>query len=313
MIETSGISKRFKNGKGIFDLSFRVNEGEVFGFIGPNGAGKSTTIRHLMGFLRPDRGTARIGDCDCWSESEKIGDRIGYLPGEIVFPAGLAARDFLDLQAVIHRGKGKTREKALLDRFSLNIDVPVKNMSKGMKQKLAIVAAFMGDPDVIILDEPGTGLDPLMQKELIDLLAEEKKRGKTIFLSSHIFEEIETVSDVICIIKDGRIIKHQTIDAIFGELKKYLVVRLRNDSHLPAPWERMAQESGDPEALKCNPEALRRSPEGCLSYRIPLDDSNVNEIIRELAEHDICALTVEQKRLRDVFEAYYQGGDGDGV
>jgi len=295
MIESVNISKRFKNGKGIFGLNFSVKEGEVFGFIGPNGAGKSTTIRHLMGFLRPDQGDMRIGKYNCWSESEKIKEKVGYLPGEIVFPTGLAAHEFLDLQGFLHRKQGKTQEKDLIDRFKLNINIPIKNMSKGMKQKLAIVSTFMCDPDIIILDEPSSGLDPLMQKELIDLLEEEKKKGKTIFLSSHIFEEIEVISDTICIIKDGKIVKYQSLKDVFGELKKYIVVRLD---------ETDTQHEGGP-FLKI---PYQKTKEGF--YRIPLD-GNVNEIIQYLSLHKVCDISIEQSRLRDVFEDYYRGDAED--
>lgn len=291
MIEANDVSKRFKNGKGIFKLNFNVKEGEVFGFIGPNGAGKSTTIRHLMGFLRPDKGTMLMGGYNCWKESERIKDRVGYLPGEIVFPAGLTAYEFLDLQADIHNKKGKTTAKDLIDRFKLNINIPIKNMSKGMKQKLAIVSTFMCNPDIIILDEPSTGLDPLMQKELIDLFSEEKKKGKTIFLSSHIFEEIETIADTICIIKDGKIVKNQNMQEVFDQMKKHIIVKLQDDIEL--------------NNLTC--EKLDQK-----KYRILLDN-NENQVIRELAKHDINDISIEQVTLRDVFEKYYKGDEQNGI
>ena len=272
MIEVNHLTKRFRNGKGIFDVGFHVEEGEVLGFIGPNGAGKSTTIRHLMGFLKPDSGTAEIAGHDCWAESELVKSRIRYLPGEIVFPAGMSARDFLKLQLGIRRVSDAGRMKNLIDRFRLNPDIPIKSMSKGMKQKLAIISTFMSDSDVILLDEPSTGLDPLMQKELIALFREEKNRGKTIFLSSHIFSEIETVADTICFIKSGKIIDHEKLSEIDRKIKPVLLVRL----------------CGEDEAGKLQ-IPFTAYPGGKIGFEI---DRNENEIIRQLSTCDVESIEV---------------------
>ena len=286
MIEAKEDSKKFKNGKGIFDLNFQVKQGEVFGFIGPNGAGKSTTIRHLMGFLKPDKGRFTINGHDCWSESEKVKESIGYLPGEIVFPAGLTAKEFIDLEISIHNGRGEKSSKELIDRFELNTSVPIKRMSKGMKQKLAIVSAFMIDPDVIILDEPSTGLDPLMQKELINLFVEEKNKGKTIFLSSHIFEEIETIADTICIIKNGHIVKKQSLEEVIEQMQQQVFVRFKQDvNQLNIP--------------------ARKLDDG--RFFIVLEN-NQNEVLREIAKYDVQSISIEKAKLCDVFEKYYRGG-----
>lgn len=289
MIEVKGLTKKFKNGKGLFDVNFQVKEGEVFGFIGPNGAGKSTTIRHLMGFLKPDSGTASINHFDCWDASSKIKDKLGYLPGEIVYPDGMSAAEFIKLQEEMHNKKGRSRAKELIQRFQLNIHTPIKNMSKGMKQKLAIVVALMCDPEIIILDEPSTGLDPLMQKELINLLQEEKSKGKTIFLSSHIFEEIENIADTICIIKEGKIIKYQGIHEANDQMKNTLIVTINENidvNTLSIPCK--INENG--------------------SIHIDLAD-NENEILRELAKYDIQSLDMKKTSLSEVFEKYYMGGE----
>lgn len=285
MIEVNHLTKRFRNGKGIFDVGFHVEEGEVLGFIGPNGAGKSTTIRHLMGFLKPDSGTAEIAGHDCWAESELVKSRIRYLPGEIVFPAGMSARDFLKLQLGIRRVSDAGRMKNLIDRFRLNPDIPIKSMSKGMKQKLAIISTFMSDSDVILLDEPSTGLDPLMQKELIALFREEKNRGKTIFLSSHIFSEIETVADTICFIKSGKIIDHEKLSEIDRKIKPVLLVRL----------------CGEDEAGKLQ-IPFTAYPGGKIGFEI---DRNENEIIRQLSTCDVESIEVKKPTLGDIFEKYY--------
>lgn len=285
MIKVKNLTKKFKNGKGIFGISFEVGQGEVFGFIGPNGAGKSTTIRHLMGFLKPDSGTATISDYDCWFKAERVKNKIGYLPGEIVFPSEMSASDFIKLQAGIRNIKDKRKTDELIERFNLNTNVPIKNMSKGMKQKLAIVSAFMGDPEIILLDEPSTGLDPLMQRELISLFKEEKSKGKTIFLSSHIFEEIENVADTICIIKDGKIVEYEKFSEIHKKLKPILLVTLKNKSQLD----------------KINIPHTVLSDE-----KIGIEiNNNENEIIGQLSKCDIKNIDVKKVSLEDIFEKYY--------
>ncbi len=287
MIRIANLTKQFKNGKGIFDINLEVKRGEVLGFIGPNGAGKSTTIRHLLGFLKPDKGKAYINDVDCWLESEKVKGRVGYLPGEIVFPAGMTAIEFLAFQDSIHNKKGQTYAKELIERFQLNIHIPIKNMSKGMKQKVAIVSTFMCDPDIIILDEPSTGLDPLMQKELITVLREEKKKGKTIFLSSHIFEEIETISDTICIIKDGKLVNNQSMEEACNQMQQTVLVRFTHQN------------------IVLEVPHIKNS-DGSISFPIT---NNENEVIREIAKYDIHSMHMNTMKLSQVFEKYYMKGE----
>lgn len=204
-ITVENLTRDYKRGRGIFDVSFEVKEGEVFGFLGPNGAGKTTTIRHLMGFIRPQSGRCEIDGMDCWREQKEIQSRIGYIPGEISLFNGMSGDEFLRF---IEKYRGDASEKMkrdLIDRFELDPRGKIRKMSKGMKQKVGIVSAFMHDPDTLILDEPTSGLDPLMQNRFIDLIEGEKKRGKTILLSSHMFEEVERTCDRIAMIRAGRL------------------------------------------------------------------------------------------------------------
>ncbi len=204
----------YGGGKGVFDISFQVKRGEAFGFLGPNGAGKTTTIRHLMGFLRPRSGSCVIEGLDCWKERDKVQARLGYIPGEISFFEDMTGREFLKF-ITRYRGIGdRSRQEELLERFELDPGNRIKKMSKGMKQKLGIVAAFMHDPDILILDEPTSGLDPLMQSRFIDLVGEEKKKGKTILMSSHMFEEVERTCDRIGIIRKGKMVAVDAADAL---------------------------------------------------------------------------------------------------
>ncbi|HIX29467.1 MAG TPA: ABC transporter ATP-binding protein [Candidatus Blautia stercoravium] len=205
-INIEHLSRYYGEGKGIFDISFHVKQGEVFGFLGPNGAGKTTTIRHLMGFLKPKSGTCMIDGMDCWKERENIQEELGYIPGEISFFDDMSGTEFLKFITKYRKTGTHNRQKELLERFDLDPKGKIRKMSKGMKQKLGIVTAFLHDPAILILDEPTSGLDPLMQNRFIDLIAEEKKRGKTILMSSHIFEEVERTCDRIGIIRKGKIV-----------------------------------------------------------------------------------------------------------
>lgn len=222
MIKVKSLTKQFTPTKGVFDLDLSVKQGEVLGFIGPNGAGKSTTIRHLLGFLRPDRGRATIAEFDCWNEPIDAKRSLGFVSGEISFPSGVTASTFLDLLSEVRKDTTATLRDDLVRRFQLDLSTPIRAMSKGTKQKLALVAAFMGDPAVLILDEPSSGLDPLMQDTLISLLNEEKDKGKTILLSSHIFEEVEAVADRITIIRAGRLVASRSMPDLKAELGRTL-------------------------------------------------------------------------------------------
>ena len=214
VIKIANLTRDYGHGKGVFQVSFRVEEGEVFGFLGPNGAGKTTTIRHLMGFLRPQSGKCKINHLDCWRDREKIQETLGYIPGEISFFDDMTGMEFLKFAAK-YRGLGSdNRQKELLERFELDPRGKIRKMSKGMKQKIGIVAAFMHDPQILILDEPTSGLDPLMQNRFIELIGEEKKKGKTILLSSHMFEEVDRTCDRVGIIREGRLVAVDSVDTL---------------------------------------------------------------------------------------------------
>ncbi len=211
MIEATQLSKRFKSGRGIHALTFTVPEGEAFGFVGPNGAGKSTTIRCLMGFMRPTQGSVTIAGRQCWNQASAIHRRVGYLPGEVILPENITGKQFLHTIQGLHGIHDGSRLERLVARFDLDPGHPIRLMSKGTRQKLGIIAALLHDPTVLILDEPTSGLDPLMQQAFIDLMHEEHGRGKTIFLSSHIFSEIERVCDRVAILKAGKIVAIESI------------------------------------------------------------------------------------------------------
>ena len=204
IIEVDHLTKDYGYGRGVFDVSIKVHKGECYGYLGPNGAGKSTTIRHIMGFSKPTTGEVKIFGEPTFGNTEHLLGQVGYLPGEPAIPAGLDGWGFLRMMEEMRGGANKEWLDHLLDLFKFNPAANVKSMSLGEKRKLAVVAAFMNDPQVLILDEPTSGLDPVMQKVFIKFIIDEKKRGKTILLSSHIFSEVDATCDTISIIKDGK-------------------------------------------------------------------------------------------------------------
>lgn len=214
VIEVNGLTKDYGNGRGVFDISLNVEKGVCYGFLGPNGAGKTTTIRHLMGFSKPQSGTTSIQGKDSWKNSAELKFNVGYLPGEISFPKGLTGTEFLKMQMKMRKVDSDKYLKELLNRFELDPSMNVEKMSLGVRRKLAVVTAFMHNPDILILDEPTSGLDPVMQQCFIDYILEEKKQGKTILLSSHIFHEVDATCDRISIIKDGKIVAEFEADKL---------------------------------------------------------------------------------------------------
>ncbi|WP_027409158.1 ABC transporter ATP-binding protein [Anoxybacteroides tepidamans] len=288
MIEVKGLTKHFANQKGIFDVSFTVERGEVFGFLGPNGAGKSTTIRHLLGFMKPTKGTARINGHDCWREASIVQKYVGYLPGEISFLEGMTGMDFLNLLAGMRRMTDFTYRNELIERLQFDVDTPIRKMSKGMKQKVGIVAAFMHDPEVIILDEPTSGLDPLMQQTFIQIVLEEKKRGKTLFMSSHSFPEIERTCDRAAIIKNGRIVAINNVHELQSMQRKLFDITLASEQEAQA----LAQSSLD--IVEHDGVRVRIAVQG-----------NYNAFLAELTKYKVQNVDMHVQSLEDIFMNYY--------
>ncbi|WNR43271.1 ABC transporter ATP-binding protein [Paenibacillus roseipurpureus] len=289
MLTVHQLTKTFPNGKGIFDVSFSVQKGEVFGFLGPNGAGKSTTIRHIMGFMKPDQGIVHVGGLDTWSAQGTVQRYLGYLPGEIAFIEGMTGLSFLTFMGELQGMKGNERRDELIDRFQFDVKTPIRKMSKGMKQKVGIVAAFMHQPEVIILDEPTSGLDPLMQKVFINLVLEEKARGTTFLMSSHSFQEIERTCDRAAIIKDGRIITVKDIHELQSMQRKLFEVT----------FERMV----DADAFAASSGIHIESREG-LRVRVAVQGEYA-QFLAAITPYGIRNLDVFTQSLEDIFMNYY--------
>lgn len=294
VIQISDLTRDYGHGHGIFDLSFSIEKGEVFGFFGPNGAGKTTTIRHLMGFLQPKTGRCSIGGRDCWKKSADIQKNLGYIPGEMAFPEDMTGNAFLQFYAKYRGMKNYGRRDELLDRFDLDARGKVKKMSKGMKQKVGIVAAFMHDPEVLLLDEPTSGLDPLMQNRFIELVLDEKKRGKTILMSSHMFQEVERTCHRVGIIRDGHLAAVDYVDALkAAQVKKY-VVTLDSEESATA----FAKEALIIEAISQNHVTV--------TVR-----NNMKDFIAVMSRYPISNLSTPNQSLEEIFLQYYGGGSHD--
>lgn len=206
VIEIKNLTKDYGDNRGIFDINLDIKQGEMVGFVGTNGSGKTTTIRNIMGFIKPTSGSVKVNGLDSWANSSEIVKSIGYVPGEIAFPDLKTGIDFLKCQADFLKMDNMDYANELIERLQLDPRANLKRMSKGMKQKTALVAALMNNASIIILDEPTTGLDPLMRATFLDIIKEEHKKGKTIFMSSHSFEEIESTCDKVVLISDGHIV-----------------------------------------------------------------------------------------------------------
>ena len=206
IITLNHLSKDYGYNKGIFDLNLHIYEGEMIGFVGTNGSGKTTTIRSILGFIKPTSGEALVYGLNSRKHYSEILKDVGYVPGEIAFPDLASGNAFIKSQGELLGLKDYSNALDLADKLALDLSANLKRMSKGMKQKTALVAALMNDPKIIILDEPTTGLDPLMRDSFLEIIKEEHKKGKTILMSSHIFEELESTCDRVAFIANGRII-----------------------------------------------------------------------------------------------------------
>ncbi len=297
-IETLGLTKDYGFDRGVFDVSIHVDEGEVFGFLGPNGAGKSTTIRHLMGFSKPDSGSAKIFGKETFNNYSRILNRVGYIPGEIALPAGLTGWEFIRMMQDMQGIHNHQRLKDMLQLFELKDNVlrgETRRMSLGVKRKLAVVTAFMSDPAVLILDEPTSGLDPVMQEVFIQFIHQEKTRGKTILLSSHIFSEIDSTCDRIAIIKGGHIVSEFVADDLKHASRKYYTVVFET----PQSKDRFKAKS--PDIASC-----LLSGEDENSVYLSIEDRDLNRLIELLSTLDVASFSNRKETLEDYFMKFYK-------
>ena len=297
-IEVEHLTKDYGSGRGVFDVSIAVDKGEVFGFLGPNGAGKSTTIRHLMGFSKPQSGSTKIEGMETFSHYSQVLNRVGYIPGEIALPAGLTGWEFIRMMQDLQKIYNEERLEAMRNLFELDDEAlrgDTKRMSLGVKRKLAVVAAFMSDPDVLILDEPTSGLDPVMQENFIRFIHEEKKRGKTILLSSHIFSEIDSTCDRIAIIKDGHIVSQFVADDLRHASRKYYTVTFADAASKKDFLKKAASMT-----------SFRLLSEEENETYLSVEDSDLNALIALLAAAHTVTFSNRRETLEDYFLKFYK-------
>jgi ABC-2 type transport system ATP-binding protein len=290
MIEVNRLTLKYPSGKGVFDLNFKVKSGEVAGYLGPNGAGKTTTIRALLGFMKPDQGSCSIKGLDCTQEAPEIQKSLGYIPGEIAFLDGMNGDEFLKFMCEMRGTRDLTRQKQLIDMFELDTKGSIKRFSKGMKQKVGIVTAFMHDPEVLILDEPTSGLDPLMQNRFVELILEEKKKGKTILMSSHMFEEVERTSDTVLIIKDGRIVKQTDVQSLKETQRKGYILKPKD---MQAALEILTTAGYN--VTKAEGDTLE----------VFIKNEGVDRFLKTAAQFTVLNLDVKSQSLEDIFMHFY--------
>jgi ABC-2 type transport system ATP-binding protein len=287
VIETDRLTKRYGEARGIEDVSLSVEAGEVFGFLGPNGAGKTTTIRTLLDLLHPTSGSARLFGLDSRRESLTIRARLGNLPGDFSYDPRLTGRELLSFLAEIPGVRSLGRAPQLAARF--HADLELGELSRGNRQKVGLIQAFFHSPELLILDEPTGGLDPLMQEEFLELVREERERGTTVFLSSHELDEVQRACDRVGIIRDGRLVAVEKVADLIS--RAYGHVSLEFDAPVdPSEFERLTGVSG----LVVVGNRISFNTEG-----------DLDAVVKAAARHTVRDLQVTQPTLEEIFLTYY--------
>ena len=292
IIEVERLTKSYGGKRGITDVSFQVEEGEVFGFLGPNGAGKTTTIRILMALLRAGAGSARIAGLDCWRQSVEIKRLVGYMPGEPALDPNLTGGQILEYFAHLRGGVDQSYLKQLVQRFDLDTSRKFRQYSTGNKRKVVLIQAFMHRPRLLILDEPTSGLDPLNQQEFDQLVKEARDEGRTVFLSSHVLSEVEKICGRVGIIRAGSLVRIGGVAEV-NAIKRYEMTITFGDA---VPTELFKSLDGVLEV-----EALNQGRAVRLSMQGPAD-----AVIKAAARYPVVSLTSHEPSLEDIFLRYYE-------
>ena len=291
LVRTESLTKRYGSSRGIEAVSFTISDGEVFGFLGPNGAGKTTTIRALMGLIRPTAGKATIGGLDCWEQAPDVKRLVGYLPGEFSFDPRLTGAQIITYLANLRGGVDHAYTMSLIERLELDPSRRFRDYSRGNKQKVGLVQAFMGKPRLLILDEPTSGLDPLNQQEFYKLAAETRADGRSIFLSSHILPEVEHTCDRVGIIRDGKLVKVGGVSELKDLRQRVLEAQFSGEAQ--AAWF-----SGLPGVISVTTDEPHTA-------RVTLT-GDMADTLRVAVEHGALNVTTHEPSLEDIFLRYYE-------
>jgi ABC-2 type transport system ATP-binding protein len=293
IVDIKNLTKTYNKNRGIINLTFSIEEGEIFGFIGPNGAGKSTTIRTLLNFIYPTSGSATIFGKDIIKYSKEIRQNVGYLPSEVHYYDDMKVIDLLKYSAGFYKKFNPKRMNELTERLDLDLHKKIEDLSFGNRKKVGIVQAMLHEPKLLILDEPTSGLDPLMQNTFFELLAEERKKGTTIFFSSHILSEVQKMCDRVAIIKEGKLVKVETIENLTKNNLKYITVT----------FERAEQMDFELEGI------VKKEVNG--NEMTLLYSGNIKALLTRLNALPIKDLLIEEPTLEEVFMHYYEKGGVD--
>ncbi len=293
VIHTENLTKFYGRQRGVLGLNLEVRRGEVFGYLGPNGAGKTTTIRTLLDFIRPTRGHATIFGLDTRKNSGEIRQRVGHLPGELALYENLTGAELLRYVGHLRGGAERKSVEQLAARLDSDLSRPIRSLSHGSRQKIGLIQALMHKPELLVLDEPTLGLDPLVQQEFYRLLAEIKAEGRTVFLSSHILPEVERICDRVGIIREGRLI---TVDDV-ATLKSRALRRLEIHFATAVPQEAFARVAGVRD-LTVENSVLRCTVMGSL-----------DALIKAAAQFEVVNVISHEPSLEEIFLAYYSGGE----
>jgi ABC-2 type transport system ATP-binding protein len=294
-IRTEGLTKHYKDVHALVDLDLEVHRGEVFGFLGPNGAGKTTTIRSLLHFIFPTSGRASVLGLDVATQAVAVRSRIAYMPAEYSLYPRLTGAENITYLSNLRGGADASFVNALAERLEVDLSRKVGDLSTGNKQKIGLIQAFMGRSELIILDEPSTGLDPLMQQELQTLIREVRDDGRTVFLSSHSLAEVEHVADRVGILRSGRLVVVESIDA----LKRKAIRRIDLEFAQPV-------EATDFASIDGVRSAEARGNSVAVSF-----EGSVNGLLRVALDHDVVNLNSREADLEEIFLAYYRGDAED--
>ena len=287
-IDINNLTKYYGKSRGIENVTFSVEEGEIFGFIGPNGAGKSTTIRTILSLIYPTSGEAKIFGMDCVKQAPAIAERVGYLPSEVFYYDGMKVKDLLGYSASFYKKDCKKRIGELAERMDLDLNKKIDDLSFGNKKKVGIVQGLLHSPDLIILDEPTSGLDPLMQQTFFELIAEENKRGATVLMSSHVLSEVQRLCGRVAIIKEGRIVTVEKIATL--QQTSYKRFKVEAAAGIPAGYFAATgvndlQEEGRTHSF--------------------LYKGDINTVTAKLAGLRLMNLWVDEPDLEEIFLHYY--------
>lgn len=294
VIEIRELTVFYGTQRGVENVNLSVHPGEVFGFLGPNGAGKTTTLRVLLDVIRPNRGSASLFGLDCQNQGAEARRRVGYLPGDLSFPNELRGRDYLSqIEALRRQSVDSDYRRQLCARLDLDISRRIREYSRGNKQKLGLVAAFMHKPDLLILDEPTAGLDPLVQQTVLQIVREARAERRTVFFSSHILPEVQAVCDRVGIIRQGEVVRVERVDALIGRRFRRLKLQLAT-----VPPSELFEQEG-----------VRLLNQRQSTFTVEISQL-MDVFLSSLAPFGILDIESEHLSLEEVFLSYY-GNSGD--